>query len=156
MMSHAIMLKKGKLTIEDVAPILFLVFSIVMACAQPSPKDPEILTGFSEKVTALVTTTVRGNLRNDIGRQKLLMERIPFLEKNRTMNQLFNELKEIEKFKDLAYLVESDIWFELQKPEHQRERMSFHSPEIQREIISAIIAGMKKALSQLKGGKDGT
>ncbi len=142
------------------SPIYKIVFllSILLfltACEHSPEMGPEPLAGFSEKVIALVTTTVRGQLRANPPKQQLLMAQLPSFEKTVTMNQLMDELKGIDPLKNLAYLIEADIMFELQKPEHQREKMSFNSSEIQREVISAVIAGMKKALAQLKGGKDG-
>lgn len=137
--------------------IVFLLstFLFLSVCEHTPEIGPEPLTGFSEKVTALVTTTVRGQLRDNLPKQKLLEERLFSFEKMVTMNQLMDELKGIDLLRDLAYLIETDIMFELQKPENQREKMGFNSPEIQRQIVSAINAGMKKALRQLTGGKDG-
>jgi hypothetical protein len=71
------------------------------------------------------------------------------------MNQLMDVLKAIDPLKNLAYLIEMDIMFELQKPEHHYERSNFSSSEVQRQLVSAILAGMKKAIGQLQGGKDG-
>jgi hypothetical protein len=134
---------------------LLSILLFLTACSHSPEIKPEPLTGFSEKVTALATTTVRGHLRDNLPKQKLLTAQLPSFEKMATMNQLMEELKTIDSLKRLAYLIETDIMFELQKPEHQREKMSFNSPEIQIEVVSAIIMGMKKALVQLKGGKDG-
>lgn len=136
--------------------VLLLSLLLFYAACETSPEiGPEPLAGFFERVTALVTTTVRGQLRDNPPKQQLLTAQLPSLEKTATMNQLTEELKGIDSLKDLAYLIEMDIMFELQKPENQRERIGFNSPEIQRQVVSAIIAGMKKALAQLKGGKDG-
>ena len=143
---------------------LFLLFRIVfllsillfLAACEHSPEiGPGPLAGFSEKVTALVTTTVRGQLRDNLPKQTVLAAQLPSFEKMATMNQLMDELKGIDPLKNLGYLIEMDIMFELQKPEHHYERSNFNSSEIQRQVVSAIIAGMKKALTQLKGGKDG-
>ncbi|MBM4277033.1 MAG: hypothetical protein FJ130_04000 [Deltaproteobacteria bacterium] len=140
-----------------ISRIIFLLSILLfLAACEHSPEiGPEPLAGFFERVTALVTTTVRGQLRDNPPKQQLLTAQFPSLEKTVTMNQLMDELKGVDSFKDLAYLIEMDILFELQKPEHQRERIGFNSPEIQRQVVSAIIAGMKKALAQIKGGKDG-
>jgi len=143
---------------------LFPIFRIVfllsillfLAACEHSPEiDPGPLAGFSEKVTALVTTTVRGQLRDNPPKQTLLAAQLPSFEKTVTMNQLMDDLKGIDPLKNLAYLIEADIMFELQKPEHHYERSNFNSSEVQRQLVSAILAGMKKALAQLKGGKDG-
>jgi hypothetical protein len=143
---------------------LFLIFRIVslfsillfLAACEHSPEiGPGPLAGFSEKVTALVTTTVRGQLRDNPPKQTLLAAQLPSFEKTATMNQLMDDLKGIDPLKNLAYLIEADIMFELQKPEHHYERSNFNSSEVQRQLVSAILAGMKKALAQLKGGKDG-
>jgi len=144
---------------------LFPIFRIVfllsillfLATCEHSPEiGPQPLAGFSEKVTALVTTTVRGQLRDNPPKQKLFMAQLPSLEKKVTLIQVIDELKAIDSLKDIAYLIEADIIFELQKPEHYYERSNFNSSEVQRQLVSAILAGMKKAIGQLKGGKDGT
>jgi len=134
---------------------LLSLFLCLIACETTPDVGPEPLGGFNEKVTTLVTTTVRGRLRENLSKQKLLEAQLPSFEKTLTMSQLMDELKEIESLKDLAYLIETDVMFELQKPEHQRERISFNNPEIQRQLVSAIHAGLKRALDQLKGGKGG-
>ena len=138
--------------------IVFLlsIFLILTACEHSPDISPGPLAGFSERVTALITTTVRGQLRDNPPKQKLLVAQLPSFEKMATMNQLMEELKGIDPLKNLAYLIETDIMFELQKPEHHYERSNFNSPEVQRQLVSAILAGMKKAIGQLKGGKDGT
>ena len=133
---------------------ILLIFLFLMACSQPQP-TPEPLKGFFEKVTAMVTSTIRGQLRDNPPKQKLLMAKLPSFEKMETMNQLVEELKGTESLKNFGYLIETDIIFELQKPEHHYERNNFNSPEVQRAVVSAIITGMKKAMEQLKGGKDG-
>jgi hypothetical protein len=134
---------------------LLFIFISLSACEHTPEIGPEPLGGFNEKVTALVATTVRGRLRENLPKQKLLETQLPSLEKTLTMNQLMDELKGIESLKDLAYLIETDVIFELQKPEHQRERISFNNPEVQRRLVSGILTGMKRALDQLKGGKGG-
>jgi hypothetical protein len=130
-----------------------LLFNV--ACEHTPEVGPEPLGGFFEKVTALVTTTVRGQLRENLPKQKMLESKLPSFEKTLTMNELMDEIKGTEAIKDLAYIIETDVLFELQKPEHQRERISFNNSEIQRQLVSAILAGMKRALDQLKGGKGG-
>ncbi|MBM4340072.1 MAG: hypothetical protein FJ110_11040 [Deltaproteobacteria bacterium] len=134
---------------------LLSLFLCLIACEHTPDIGPEPLGGFNEKVTALVTTTVRGQLRDNLPKQNRLVTQLPSLEKALTMNQLMDKLKGIDPLKDLAYLIETDVMFELQKPEHQRERISFNNPEIQRQLVSAIHTGMKRALDQLKGGKGG-
>lgn len=138
--------------------IVFLlsILLILTACEHSPDISPGPLAGFPERVTALITTTVRGQLRDNPPKQKLLVAQLPSFEKMATMNQLMEELKGIDPLKNLAYLIEADIMFELQKPEHHYKRSNFNSPEVQRQLVSAILAGMKKAISQLKGGKDGT
>jgi hypothetical protein len=134
---------------------LFSILLFLAACEHSPEIGPGPLAGFSEKVTALVTTTVRGQLRDNPPKQTLLVAQLPSFEKTATMNQLMDELKGIDPLKNIAYLIEADIMFELQKPEHHYERSNFNSSEVQRQLVSAILAGMKKALAQLKGGKDG-
>lgn len=136
--------------------IFLLSILLFLAACEHSPEiSPGPLAGFSEKVTALVTTTVRGQLRDNLLKQKLLVAQLPSFEKMAAMNQLMDELKGVDPFKNLAYLIEADIMFELQKPEHHYERSNFSSSEVQRQLVSAILAGMKKAIGQLQGGKDG-
>jgi hypothetical protein len=143
-----------------ISPIFGIVFllSIILiltACEHSPEIGPEPLAGFYERVTALVTTTVRGQLRDHPPKQTLLAAQLPSFEKTATMNQLMDDLKAIDPLKNLAYLIEADIMFELQKPEHHYERNNFNSSEVQRQLVSAILAGMKRALDQLKGRKDG-
>jgi len=137
------------------AVFLLSLFLSLIACETTPDVGPEPLGGFNEKVAALVTTTVRSRLRENLPKQKLLEAQLPSLEKTLTMNQLMDELKGADPLKDLAYFIEMDVMFELEKPEHHRERISFNNPEIQRELVSAILTGMKRALDQLKGGKGG-
>jgi len=134
---------------------ILLILLLLIACSQPQP-TPEPLKGFFEKVTAMVTSTIRGQLRDNPPKQKLLVVQLPSLEKMATMNQLVEGLKGVDPLKNLGYLIEADIMFELQKPEHQHERNNFNSPEVQRAVVSAIITGMRRAMEQLKGDKDGT
>src|SRR4030042_935182 len=146
---------------KRLSPIFGIVFLLsillILAACETSPDiSPGPLAGFSERVTALVTTTVRGQLRDNPPKQKLLVAQLPSFEKMATMNQLMEELKRIDPLKNLAYLIEADIMFELQKPEHHYERINFNSPEVQRQLVSAILTGMKKAIGQLQGEKDGT
>jgi hypothetical protein len=129
---------------------------LILSVCEHSPEiGPEPLAGFFERVTALVTTTVRGQLRDNPPKQQLLIAQLPSFEKMATMNQLMDELKGIDPFKNLGYLIEMDIMFELQKSEHHYERSNFNSSEVQRQLVSAILAGMKKGIGQLQGGKDG-
>jgi len=142
------------------SPIFRIVFLLsillILSACETSPEiGPEPLAGFFERVTALVTTTVRGQLRDNPPKQNLLVAHLPSLEKALTMNQLMDELKGTDPLKDLGYLIEMDIMFELQKPEHHYERSNFNSTEVQRQLVSAILTGMKRALDQLKGGKGG-
>jgi hypothetical protein len=146
---------------KRLSPIFGIVFLLsillILSACETSPEiSPGPLAGFSERVTALVTTTVRGQLRDNPPKQQLLIAQLPSFEKMAIMNQLMDDLKAIDHLKNLAYLIEADIMFELQKPEHDYERSHFNSSEVQRQLVSAILAGMKKAIGQLKGGKDGT
>lgn len=114
------------------------------------------MVGYYEKVTTLVTSTVRSQLRDRPPKQNLLLSQLPSFEKATTLNQLMDELKGIDSLKDLAYLIETDVLFELQKPEHYNEKIHFDSPEVQRQLVASILAGMRRALDQLKGkGEDG-
>ncbi len=137
--------------------IVFLlsILLIFTACETSPEIGPQPLAGFFERVTALVTTTVRGQLRDNLLKQQLLTAQLPTLEKTSTLIELTEVLKGIDPLKNLAYLIETDVMFELQKPEHHYERNNFNTAQVQRQIVSAIISGMKKALTQLEGGKDG-
>jgi len=134
--------------------VLLLSFFVLLACEHTPERGPEPLEGFFEKVTALVTTTLRSHLRGDLSKQRLLEERIPSFERMTHLNQLTTEMRVIESLKDLGDLIEKDVFFELQKPEHDKERDGFNSPEIQRSLILSITSGMKRALDQLRERKD--
>lgn len=145
----------GKVIFSIPRGFLLLFLLLGGACEHSPEIGPQPLTTSSDKVTALVTTTVRGEIRGSLPKQHLLITLLPDLGKSTTMNQLSAVLKETGPLKELAYLIEADVMFELQKPEHHHERIHFNSPEVQRQVVSAIIAGMSKALDQLKGTKNG-
>ncbi len=147
--SCSIKLKALKLFIIIVFS-LFLIF-----CTQKPKNGPSILVGFSERVAALITTTIISNLRYNPPKQKLLEEKFPYLEKQTSFNRLIEELKKVDRLKDLAYIIEADIMFELQRSENQSRRENLNSPEVQKEILDATLIGIKKGLSQLKEEKDG-
>lgn len=134
--------------------LLMILLSLVYCIHKPS-NSPKILVDFSERVAALITTTIRSNLRNNFHKQNLLLERLSSLEKKTTFNRFIDELKLIDKLKDLAYLIEADIMFELQRPENWYRMEKFNSPEVQKEILNATLIGVKQGLSQLKGERDG-
>ena len=143
------------LTIILIIGLIFVILQTLIYCAMTSIKKPEILTDFSEKITALVTTTVRSNLKDKMVKQNILINHLPRLERLKTFNQLIEELKEIEALKDIAYLTETDIMFELQKPENINKKDQFNLQEIQQEVFSSTILGIKIGLSQLRQSKDG-
>jgi len=132
---------------------LFLFLGL-LACGHSSEIRPKPLVGFFERVTALVTTTVRGQLRDNPLKQKLLLSQLPSFEKAPSMNLLMEEIKRMDPLKDLAYLIETDVLFELQKPEYYHEKIHFDSPEIQRQLVISILTGIRKALDQLEGKSD--
>jgi hypothetical protein len=86
-----------------------MLVCFLAACEHTPDVGPEPLAGFFERVTALVTTTVRGQLRDNPPKQTLLVAQLPSFEKIATMNQLMDELKGIDPFKNLGYLIEMDI-----------------------------------------------
>ncbi len=135
--------------------IFMSLLLICTSCIHQQNNGPKILTGFSERLTALVTTTTRSNLRDDPLNQKFLTEKLPSLEKKTSLNQLMEELKMADPLKALAYLIEADVMFELEKPENKKQREHLNSYEVQNEIVSSIIAGIRRALSQLKEVKNG-
>lgn len=132
-----------------------LFFFVLIACEHIPERGPEPLEGFFEKVTTLVTTTVRSFVRKDPLKQRLLEESLPLFEEKLNLNELTSEIKKVEPLKDLGELIKGDILFELQKPEYSQERSRFNSQQVQRQLIWSIITGMKRALDQLKGGRDG-
>ncbi len=136
--------------------LLFFLLLCFTACEHSQEMGPRPLEGFFEKVTALVTTTVRSRLRDHLPAQKLLRSYLPSFEKAPTLNHLMEVMKGIDGLKDLAYLIESDVHFELQKPEHYYEKVHFNSQDIQRPLVGSVLAGMKRALEQLqrKGRSD--
>lgn len=129
---------------------VILFYLLPVACEHTPEKAPEPLEGFFEKVTTLVSTTVRTSLRGDLSKQRLLEEKLPLFGKMPNLNEFTSEMKKIESLRDLGYLIETDILFELQKPEHYKERIKFNSQEIQHQLILSVTAGMKRALEQLK------
>jgi len=132
--------------------LLSILFLLAMGCPPRQGLGPEPPKGFSEKVTALVTTSVRSHLRGESGKQELFRKQLSSLEKKETMSQLIDELKGIEQLKELAEVIFRDVMFELRKLENQEIREKFDSPEIQGEVVSAIILGMRRGLQQLGGG----
>ncbi len=132
--------------------ILSILLLLTTACPPHQGTGPQPLKGFQEKVTALVTTSVRSHLRDDRAKQELLKAQLPSLEKKETMSQLIDELKRMDQLKELAEVISKDVTFELGKPENQEIKDKFDSPEIQREVVSAIILGTKRGLQQLGGG----
>jgi len=132
--------------------ILLSILYSFASCSTPRGTGPVPLKTFQEKVTALVTTSVRSHLRGDTEKQEFLKARLPSLEKKATMSELTDELKGVEMLKELSGVIPKDVMFELGKPENQEIKDKFDSPEIQREVVSAIVLGMKRALQQLGGG----
>lgn len=132
--------------------ILLSIFFFVPSCSTPRGTGPAPLTTFQKKVTALVTTSVRSHLREDTEEQKALKARLPSLQKKATMNELTDELNGVDELKELSGIIQKDVMFELGKPENRETKDRFNSPEVQREVVSAIILGMKRALQQLGGG----
>lgn len=131
--------------------LLLTLFLLTIGCPARPGTGPEPPKGFSEKVTTLVTTSVRSHLRGDSGKQELFRKKLSSLEKKETMSQLIDELKGIEQLKELAEVISRDVMFELRKPENQEIREKFDSAGIQREVVSAIILGMRRGLQQLGG-----
>jgi hypothetical protein len=132
--------------------VIMLLLSLISCCSTPRGVGPQALKGYKENVSALVTTSVRGHIRGDIGKQELLKARLPSLEKKATLNELIEELKGTEQLKELSLLIPKDVMFELGKPENREIKEKFEdSSEIQREVVSAITAGMRRALKQLGG-----
>jgi len=134
-------------------PTLFLLSSCV--CTKHTPALEPLAT-FPQKIEVLVTTTVRGYLRGDTARQELLVKKIPSLETKSTVSEIYDELKNIEQLNRLPEMIEADIQFELKKPENQGIKDSFTEPGVQREVAAAVVHGMRRAIDQLGGGKDGT
>lgn len=135
--------------------ILLMILSILISCSHKQKNAPKILIDFSERVEALITTTIRSNIRDYPLKQKLLVEKLSFLENQTTFIGLIDELKKVDQLKDLAYIIEADIFFELQRQENWHRRENFNSPEVQKELLNATLTGIKQSLSQLRGEKNG-
>lgn len=135
--------------------ILLMILSILISCSHKQKNDLKILADFSERVEALITTTIRSNIRDYPLKQKLLVEKLSFLENQTTFIGLIDELKKVDQLKDLAYIIEADIFFELQRQENWHRRENFNSPEVQKELLNATLTGIKQTLSQLRGEKNG-
>ncbi len=133
-------------------PILF--FLVLIACKHIPERGPQPLEGFFEKVTTLVTATVRTYLRGDLSKQRLLEENLFIFKKMSNLDEFTSEIKKIDSLKDLGSLIETDILFELQKSEHHKERIEFNSQDFQRQLILSITMGMRRALEQLKERND--
>jgi len=129
--------------------IIFSILLLLTSCSAHQGIAPKPLTTFSEKVTALVTTSVRSHIGGDRQKQDLLRRELPSLTKKTAMDPLIDHLKGIEPLKQLAQTIEGDVMFELRKPENQETKNNFNSPETQREVVSAILLGMTRALDQL-------
>lgn len=132
-----------------------MILSILISCSHKQKNDLKILADFSERVEALITTTIRSNIRDYPLKQKLLVEKLSFLENQTTFIGLIDELKKVDQLKDLAYIIEADIFFELQRQENWHRRENFNSPEVQKELLNATLTGIKQTLSQLRGEKNG-
>lgn len=147
------LIRNSRPGMPSVGLAIFFVF-LLAACPQENRiRPPE---GFSGKVTTLVTTSVRGTLRGDAEGQSLLKTALPSLSQKETYDEVLAALRVQERLSHLAEPINADVMFELRKPEHREVRDNFDTPAVQREIVSAVTAGMRQALGQLDGeGGDG-
>jgi hypothetical protein len=130
-----------------------LALLLLAGCPHPPPATgPEPLEGFYAKVAALVTTSTRSTLRADRAGQEQLRELLPTLAQQPTFNDLLAHVRAAQGLGGLPPLIEADVRFELSKPEHQAIRDGFASPEVQRQVVAAVVQGMTRALDQLAGG----
>ncbi len=130
-----------------------LLLLLLTACPAPAPDPgPQPLADFSERVTALVTTTTRSHLREQPARQTALRTRLPALREAATVAALTAQLRQSPELEEMATVIESDIDFELTKPEHAQIRDRYDSVEVQRQVGQAVIQGMERPLTQLQGG----
>ena len=133
---------------------------LLAACNPPPPTPgPEPLATFQERVTALVTTTTRGFLRDRPAAQAVLNNRLPGFRQAPALVQLLLDLQRSPELRDLAPLIQNDIEFELEKPEYDELRERWDTPEVQQEAVAAVTLGMERGLAQLRevdgGGTDG-
>ena len=138
---------------------LFLWLLLLAACNPPPPTPgPEPLDTFEERVTALVTTTTRGFLRDRPAAQAVLTDQLPNLRQAPTLVQLLLDLQRPPELRELAPPIQNDIEFELEKPEYDELRERWDTPEVQQEAVAAVVLGMERALAQLMqpgGGEAG-
>ena len=133
--------------------VIFLsLLLLVTSCPKPQLDGLRPLEGFHDKVAAQVTTSVRGRLRGDEEKQEVLRTSLPLLEQQPTMADLLARLEAVEELQVLAQPIRASVNFELNKPEHQAIKSNFNSPDVQQQVVAAIVQGMRKALTQLEGG----
>ena len=133
------------------ALFLALWLAVSTACARAGPDNgPELLEGFYTKLAALVTSSVRGRLRDQPDGHPALHAMLPSLEQRTSSDSLLTELLGVATLRELAEPIERDITFELDKPEHEEVRTHLGSPEVQRQLVAAIVAGMRRAIIQLE------
>ncbi len=130
-------------------PVLLLFLT---ACLTPPPPGPQPLDTFSERITAFATTSTRGELRDQPASQARLRTALPQLREQATVEQLMARLRALEGLNELAGRIERSLEFELENPEHRQIRENYHTPEVQRRVVAAIILGMERGLEQLQGG----
>lgn len=131
---------------------LVLASLLLAACPRPEPGPISPLQFFSDKVAQLVTTSVRSFVRNDSARQELLTNQLSSLERNSSLELLYQELENIELLKQLAVRIRADVEFVLADPENEAIKKGFNEPDIQKDTVSAVIRGMKTAMENLQGG----
>ena len=135
------------------ALVALLAVLLLAGCPHsPPPTGPEPLEGFYAKVAALVTTSTRSTLRADRPGQERLRALLPSLVPQPTLQDLLDRLRASEGLGGLPPLIEADIRFELSKPEHQAVRDGYATPEVQRQVVGAVVQAMTRALDQLAGG----
>ena len=134
------------------APRAFMLWlAVATACARAAPSDGlEPLEGVYARAAALVTTSVRGRLREQPDGHRALLARLPLLERQSSSDSLLAELRAAVVLRGLAEPIERDITFEIEKPEHEEIRANVGSAEVQRQLVVAIVAGMRRALAQLE------
>jgi hypothetical protein len=139
--------------------VLALWLLTLISCARASSgggNGPQPLEGFYAKVAALVTSDVRGRLRDQPDNQDALRAMLPALAEQPTSDSLLAELRAAESVSELADPIQRDIAFEASKPEHQDINEQIESAEVQKQLVTAIVDGMRRALEQLEEDADDT
>ncbi len=131
---------------------LLLLLLVAPSCRPADDPGAELdpLQSFCARVGALVTTSVRGRLRDDPAAAARLRSAGGALREQPTVADLLAALRTTTERPELASAVEADLRFELSKPEHAEVRAAYSTPRVQREVVLAVVQGIERALTQLE------